>query len=208
MGMHLYGTTSPEAQWPNLLELQTVAATIGGGRLWCTELGYSSTNLSPTANGDDIIGMNAQASVNVRQLMMGWWANLPLMVVYDICDSGPDFSDPEENFGLLANDYSEKPAMKAVRQLLTTANGRSLTGLLNPQTLPVGTHAARLDGTSDTVYVVWVEETGSPTLLTISDLSASATDMFGNAISLIPSGGSLDYLLVPDQGPIYVNIPN
>lgn len=208
MGMHLYGTTSPEAQWSNLLVLQARAAEVGDGRLWCTELGYSSTNLSPIGNGADIIGMNAQASVNVRQLLMGWWANLPLMMVYDIRDSSPDLLDPESNFGLLANDYSEKPAMNAVRRLLTTANGRSLAGLLNPQTLPVGTHAARLDGVSDKVYVVWVEETGSPTLLTISNLLAKATDMFGNTISFIPSGGSLTYLLLPSQGPIYVTIPN
>ena len=54
----------------------------------------------------------------------------PLIVYYDLRDDGTDPANGEHNFGLLARDYSAKPALHAVRTIASLAKERSLVGIL------------------------------------------------------------------------------
>ena len=80
---------------------------------------------------------------------------MPLAVWYDLRDDSPDGADPEKNYGLLDDKGKDKPAMSALLTLMKTAKDRTFVGWVRDT--PPGMHAMRLDGTSDTVIIVWNE---------------------------------------------------
>jgi len=208
-GTHLYTDGPPEERWTDILLLNDrVASVMPGQALWCTECGYSSTKLSTasTPDGHETLARTAQANRDVRELLVGWWANLPLLVLYDIYDDGSNAQDPEQNFGLLAQDLSEKPAMTAVRTLLSFANGRSLAGLLQYSSAPAGVHVFRLDGTTDSVYIVWAEESAPACNLLISDLTAKVKSMTGQPLTTTTGSNQLSLALTSALGPVFVQI--
>jgi hypothetical protein len=207
MGVHLYGTAFPEKQWGAMMGLKKTAADETGGELWCSEWGFASSDLSPTNDGREPAGRHIQASMAVRQLLMGWWANLPIMVLYDIRDDGSNPAEAMHNYGLLAEDYSEKPAMKAVKTLLSASHGRVLAGLLVPAELPEGVHIARLDGAKDKAYVIWTEESAHECGILI-EANAFVTDMYGNPVRTVRSGNEQFLTVKTGQGPVYVTISN
>jgi hypothetical protein len=96
--------------------------------------------------------------MTIRQMLLGWWADLPMVMLYDLRDDGRDPGEPEHNFGLLAVDYSEKPAFAAAKTMLRLGQGKKLTGLNQPSALPTGANIARLEGPDETVYVAWCDE--------------------------------------------------
>lgn len=206
-GAHLYTDGPPEERWTDILRLNARIATVMPGQaLWCTEWGYSSTKLglSSTHDGHESLARAAQANRVVRELLVGWWANLPLLVLYDIYDDGNNAQDPEQNFGLLAQDYSEKPAMAAVRTLLNFASGRSVAGLMQYDSAPSGVHVLRLDGTTDTVYIVWAEETAPAFTLLVSDLNATFKSMAGQTLNTTTVSNQLSLVVSPTLGPVFV----
>jgi len=208
-GAHLYTDGPPEERWTDILRLNDrIASIMPGQALWCTEWGYSSTklSLSSTKDGHETLARTAQANRDVRELLVGWWANLPLLVLYDIYDDGSNAQDSEQNFGLLAQDYSEKPAMTAVRTLLSFASGRTLAGLMQYSGAPAGVHVFRLDGTTDSVYIVWAEESAPTCNLLISDLTAKVKSMTGQTLTTTTVSNQLSLTLTPTLGPVFIQI--
>jgi hypothetical protein len=207
LGVHLYGSGYPELQWGNVIRLKAKAAASTGGNLWCSEWGFSSTDLSPNGHGQDTEGRGAQARMAVRQLFLGWWADLPVVMLYDLLDDGSNPAEPEHNYGLLARDYSEKPAMVAVKKFLAVSKNRTLAGLYRPANLPAGLHMARLDGAGDFVHMVWADEATPDSVLVVGDTRAVAVDMYGNRLSFVRAGGKLTLVIRPGMGPVYVTLP-
>jgi hypothetical protein len=208
-GTHLYTDGPPEERWTDILRLNDrVASVMPGQALWCTEWGYSSTklSLSSTKDGHESLARTAQANRDVRELLVSWWANLPLLVLYDIYDDGSDPQNAEHNFGLLAQDYSEKPAMTAVRTLLSFANGRSLAGLMQYSGAPAGVHVFRLDGTTDCIYIVWAEESAPACNLLVPDLTAKVKSMTGQPLTTTTVSNQLSLALTSALGPVFVQI--
>jgi hypothetical protein len=120
--------------------------------VWQTEWGYSSewygSGTSATARGH-------QARLIVREFLSSWMLGFPFMIYYDVRDDGTNPDDAEHNFGLLANDYGDKPAMVATRALTSRLAGRTLSGIL--PTLADNLHALKLDGPSDVMLILWTD---------------------------------------------------
>jgi hypothetical protein len=53
-----------------------------------------------------------------------------LGVWYDLYDDGTDPENPERNYGLLDASGGEKPAVQAVRTLMTAARNRQYAGMI------------------------------------------------------------------------------
>jgi hypothetical protein len=205
LGTHLYVWAPPEQRWVDILRLrERLSKYLPDRDVWSTESGFSSTKLSDTTNGHEPVGRERQAIQVVRQVLTEWTAGLPLQVIYDIRDDGTDPSDPEHNFGLLANDYQEKPAMIAIRQLGAAAKARRLTGLLKSDTAAVGLHALKLDGESDVIFVAWMDHPGRTGRVRMLAPLLSAVDVYGVALQDSMPFGPNEFALHEDSGPIFL----
>jgi hypothetical protein len=206
LGAHLYGTDVPEQRWGDILLLNELAArAMPGQKAWCTEWGFSSTKTSPTGDGHSEAARHAQAVKFVRELLVGWWANLPLNILYELKDDGGDATDPEHNFGLLTQNYEKKPALMAVRQLLSVAGNHHLVSMASGPNFPGDVHAVRLDGPFDKIYVVWLEETAGPVSVQVPGRTGWIRDMLGQPI--VPSDTAANAIdLTSADGPVYIQV--
>ena len=102
--------------------------------MWDTEWAYSSTWYG---DGHAAESRHRQAVFASREMLTSWALGFPIAVYYDVRDDGTDPAEKEHNFGLLANDYTDKPSMVALRTLSSIAVGRALSafGLATPTTL-------------------------------------------------------------------------
>ncbi|MGB3482378.1 MAG: cellulase family glycosylhydrolase [Mycobacterium sp.] len=83
----------------------------GGKKIWITEFG------APTGTGPHAVSEDDQAAalLQARHQVTEWdWAG-PL-IYYELVDGGTDLADPEQNFGVLRDDLSPKPAADALKQ--------------------------------------------------------------------------------------------
>jgi hypothetical protein len=203
VGIHPYPESGPEAIAPQLAILREwVSRALGESiEIWDTEWGYSSANAPKEAptNGHTEDGRRRQANLAVRELLTVWTVGFPLAVYYDLRDDGPDPANPEHNYGLLDSSGKEKPAMQAMRTLMSAVNARKFVGMV--QETPAGTHAMRLDGPADTILVVWNDQPNTRRVVEYlkQDLT-SATDAMGRPLKL------KDKLDLPESaGPIYLH---
>lgn len=95
----------------DLAALHKVMSRHGDGRkkVWITEFG------APTGTGPNSVSEEEQAEalIKARQLVARWdWAG-PL-IYYELVDGGTDSTDVEQNFGVLREDLSLKPAAVAL----------------------------------------------------------------------------------------------
>jgi hypothetical protein len=208
IGVHPYPTQGPETIAPDLETLREWAARTLGERIeiWDTEWGYSSANAprdSPS-NGHTEEGRVRQAVLAVREILTVWPVGFPLACLYDLKDDGPDAANPEQNYGLLDSSGDEKPAMKAVRTLMGVAGGRKYEGMIRET--PAGIHAMRLDGATDTIVIVWTDQTdGRRTVEYPKRDLISATDLMGEAIkSKNGPSGQARVEIDAAGGPIYL----
>jgi hypothetical protein len=207
IGIHPYPKAGPESIAPELAILRDWAARAFGDRIeiWDTEWGYSSADAPKEApsNGHSDAGRRRQASLAIREVLTVWAVGLPLAVWYDLRDDGPDTANPEHNYGLLDSSGNEKPAMAAMRTLMSVASSRKYAGMV--QETPAGIHAIRLDGSADTMLIVWTDQpSGRRTIeFTKQDLN-SATDLMGKAVKSKDKSGQARVEIDAAAGPIYL----
>jgi hypothetical protein len=91
-------------------------------KLWHTEWGYP-TERSKT--GKPVISEDTQAVYILRRLLESEGIGVEHTFVYDFKDDGADPSSNEQNFGLIHNDLSAKPAYFAVQRVTSTLAGMS-----------------------------------------------------------------------------------
>ena len=137
IGVHPYPKAGPETIAPEMEDLREWAARSLGQHIevWDTEWGYSSANAPEEApsNGHTEEGRRRQASLSVREILTVWTVELPVAVWYDLRDDGTDPANPEHNYGLLDSSGNEKPAIKAIRTLMSVVRGRNPAGMI-PET--------------------------------------------------------------------------
>jgi MYXO-CTERM domain-containing protein len=208
VGMHLYIWAPPENRYADVLRLRAlIADRLDPVPLYCTEWGFNSTRYATPPDGHTPVGRQRQAVMDVREVLMGWRAALPMVIVYDIRDDGDDPAEPEHNFGILARDYTDKPAMSALRTLSGFASQRRLTAIANAVDAPPGLHVLRLDGASDRVLVVWTEIEGATVNVTLPTTAvASAVTMYGDPIAMADDGGRETIVVGEEAGPVYVTL--
>jgi hypothetical protein len=203
ISIHPY-KTPPESASDELLRARSIVATMLSPEtpVWDSESGYSSTWFGYGTTPD---ARKRQAVMTVRKMLSAQVLGIPMSIYYDLRDDGTDGANFESNFGLLARDYSDKPAMTGVRTLKSVATDRTFVGsyLVDPTSL----HVVRLNGASDVVLVCWFDQPGGQIQLTVP-APATATDMFGVALSGVTTGDRVSFTATDNNGPIYITLPS
>lgn len=208
IAVHPYPKTGPETIAPELGILREwVELSLGEHiEIWDTEWGYSAANapVEAPSNGQTKEGRRRQASFAVRELLTVWAARLPLAVWYDLRDDGTNPANPEHNYGLLDSSGNEKPAMQAIQTLMRAVSGRKYAGMI--QETPAGIHAMQLEGSTDTVLVVWTDQPdGRRTVEYSKHNLISATDLMGQPVkSKDRPSGRAQVEIGGAAGPIYL----
>ncbi|HEY5961012.1 MAG TPA: cellulase family glycosylhydrolase [Polyangiaceae bacterium] len=203
IGVHPYRAGGGETVGHDLLLMRAV---IGGALgsvppVWDTEWGYSSTWWG---DGHAVEPRVRQAQMVARELLSAWALGFPLVVYYDLRDGGTDSMNAEQNYGLVQNDYTDKPAMIAVRALSRIATGRRYAGLF--QTGLSSLHGLRIDGASDTVAALWWDDPNQDVVVELSS-ALSGSDLLGKSIDLQPSAAP-KLTLRESDGPVYLTFGN
>jgi hypothetical protein len=202
IGVHPYDVSNPAG---DLVDNLVLFGNLLGRNLsspppvWDTEWGFSSTAFSPPGptNGHDPGAQRRQAVLAAREMLSACAVGLPIYVYYDIRDDGTDQTNPEDNFGLLGNDYTDKPAMTAIRTLAAVARGRTFSGCL--PMLPTSLVAMRFDGPTDQVVALWSFAPNSSVSVTVP--GSTATDYLGNPIQLQNNAVTVSEA----NGPVYIS---
>ena len=169
--------------------------------LWCTEVGYSSADYG---EGDKMAALERHAVMVSRLLLSRWAEGYPSISLYELQDGSPNPLDHEGNFGLLGYDGTEKPAMQAVRTLMSMARERVFVGMI--RVVPTSLHVLRMDGPKDTVLAVWLD-TPSQQLSIEVPQGTSAINLLGDQLLLEQHGSSLILTLRESNGPVYLKFP-
>jgi MYXO-CTERM domain-containing protein len=206
IGVHPYRQGGAESASDDLAFMRSIVAGAYAmpPPVWDTEWGYSSTWYGD-AGGHDAMARAVQAQRVSRELLSAWALGFPLAVYYDIRDDGTDPTNNEHNFGLLQNDYTDKPAMVAVRTLTNAASGRTFAGFL-----PVGftsLHAMLLVGSDDRVVALWNDAVGSVATVSVPS-NGTAVDMLGAPLELVRDGGATSVRVSEADGPVFLTYPN
>jgi hypothetical protein len=83
-------------------------------KLWHTEWGYSTQR---TKSGKPAISVDTQAIYILRRLLESEATGVEHTFIYDFKDDGADPYSNEQNFGLVRNDLSAKPAYVALQRV-------------------------------------------------------------------------------------------
>jgi hypothetical protein len=196
IGVHPYRPSGGETITDDTLLLRSIVGVVPGApAVWDTEWGYSSTSFG--GDGHAPAARAAQATFVVREILSAWALGFPLAVVYDLRDDGTDPTNAEHNYGLIANDYTDKPAAVSVRTLGDVAQGRVFKGFLKLE--PTSLYAMRLDGPRDVVVALWSGMPKGRVPVTLVN-AKRATSMLGKSIDI--SSGSI--MVKNEDGPTYV----
>ncbi len=196
IGVHPYRMSGGETITDDTLLLRSIAGALPGApAVWDTEWGYSSTSFG--GDGHAPTARATQATFVVREILSAWAVGFPLAVVYDLRDDGTDPTNAEHNYGLIANDYTDKPAAVSVRTLGDVAKERVFKGFLDLE--PTSLYAMRLDGSRDVVVALWSGMPQGRVPVTLVN-AKRATSMLGTSIDI--SSGSI--VVKNEDGPTYV----
>jgi hypothetical protein len=212
IGVHPYRQGSPETVFEDILFMREIVGKqfpSAAPPLWQTEWGYSSAWYGDGASPE---ARRQQAKLVTRELLTSWILGFPLQIHYDVRDDGIDAGDPEHNFGLLSNDYQDKPAMVAVHTLTAQIKAHSLVGIFPAKLSSL--HCLKLQGTSDVLFIVWVDKGASwndsgtmvPVEVVFPQKPALITDFLGNPLRIPSLRGSVYPLMVGDEV-VYVSFP-
>jgi hypothetical protein len=172
--------------------------------IWDTEWGFSSTDYStPAGNGADPTARFIQSSKVAERILTACAAGSPIYIYYDLQDGGTDPTIRLDNFGLIANDYSSKPALSAVKALASVARNRTYAGLIH--TAPSSLVVMRFDGANDQVFAVWSFIPNSEVTVTLPT-NATVTDHYGHPLSPPVLGNRLAVTVQESTGPVYITI--
>jgi hypothetical protein len=122
--VHPYtGGLSPRPEFVRAA-VERARITAGHKPVWATEAGFHNA-LRATRDQPPISEAGAAVYL-LRTFLEHFKGGINRTYVYELIDEKPDprLTDPEQHFGLLRQDFSPKPAFKALRNLLTLV-GRS-----------------------------------------------------------------------------------
>ena len=106
--------------------------------IWATEAGYHNA-LKHRTDGQAPVSEHAGAVYLLRTFLEHFHDGIRRTYAYELIDELPEprRRDPEQHFGLLRNDYSPKPAYRALRNLLTLVGHEGRRPRLRPLRLSV-----------------------------------------------------------------------
>ncbi|EFC36477.1 predicted protein [Naegleria gruberi] len=206
IGLHPYGVGSPKSpfgRFPDLTRkfrsiindninatLQGKASTLTSAQkslistvppVWDTEWGLTATDFDSNSNGLDEAALRLHANNVVGRLLSSCAVGFPIYIYYDLRNDGVDPTNREHNFGLLFNNYTDKPAMKAVKQLSSIVRNRLFDGYIQIEHPSVT--AMRFKSSNDSVIVLLPTETGASVNIKANSAS-SVVDIFGRNVTV------------------------
>ncbi len=92
-----------------------------------TEVGWPSTIAS---GGVDEATQASYIQQVFQDIEYEEFTNVPIACIYDFLDDGTDQTNPENNFGLLRADYSQKPSFATVQSVRSDYNAHFIP--INP----------------------------------------------------------------------------
>ena len=144
--------------------LSKYASMIGGRAPYATETGYPTSMLAPRSGFQPVTEAVA-AKYLPRLFLENFNAGIARSFSYELIDEGTDPSDPEQGFGLLHSDGSEKPAYAALRNLIALVADPGAPFTPQPIQFAItgdtsGVHRSVLEKRDGRVYLVlWQEAT-------------------------------------------------
>ena len=115
-----------------------------------------------------------------------------------------DAGNPEQNYGLLDENGAAKPAMQAVRTMMTAVRGRRYAGMI--QRAPSGIYAMRFEGQADVLFIVWSDRAAKrQTIRYTKDNLVSVTSWLGNTVEPKADSSREAQIEIDEaSGPIYL----
>ena len=156
------------------------------------------------------VSLETQAAFVVRQQLANLLAGVPLSIWYDWKNDGPDPSEREHNFGVVANDLKPKPAYTALQTMTRELNGFRIERRLD--TVNTNDFVLLLSNPSGArKLAAWTAEAESRTFsLTLPDefaggtTSTSAVNGDGSAAQIHREQNRMQFELAPS--PKYIQI--
>lgn len=197
-------TISNEIGAMRQLALQKLGQPI---EIWNTEWGYSSCEGAYPCfpeSGNQTSAQERQAVLGIRECLSSWACQMPSIVWYDLRNDGVDPRNREFNYGLITQDGSPKPVLKAISTWVQSLKRHTFAGLLT--NLPFGVHAFLLEDTGARLVIVWNTEPDLSRTMKVPRLGlVSVTDLFGQPIhTAAPVLGTVEINLLEGNGPIYL----
>jgi polysaccharide biosynthesis protein PslG len=128
ISVHPYRDAQPESvlsDWANLIDIAKCADRKPCPTIVSSEWGYSVTGGTWTAE--------RQADFVMRLYLLNLLAGVPLSILYDWQDDGPDPHNKEANFGIVDRFGQPKPVYRALGQLLWELKGLTLMGRVDTE---------------------------------------------------------------------------
>ncbi|KAG2383675.1 hypothetical protein C9374_004346 [Naegleria lovaniensis] len=168
--------------------------------VWETEWGLTSTDYDSTSNGHNYTALKIHGNAVVSRFLVSTALGLPLIMYYDFKNDGNNPSEREHNFGLLFNNGTDKPAMRALRQLTKSIKGRLFDGFLRTEHPFV--NAMRFKGENDSLVIVWpVDFYGNTSVKAVN--ASTIVNVFGEAMTF--KGNEFNVNMY--DGPVYLTFP-
>lgn len=196
-------------------ELSQSAFVTGAEPVWATEAGFHDAMNATT--GQAPVPEDVAAVYTLRTLLEHYDDGIARTYLYELIDEKPDpaLRDPEQHFGLLRNDFSEKPAFVALRNLLALMGPSRPPDELTPLDLhlqgdPVRTLLLeRADGVH--VLILWSEDSlwniSSRTRISPPERSARLVLPAGmRATAYLPAEGMHGKLLTREHGAVQLRV--
>jgi hypothetical protein len=210
VAIHPYRASMPETFAADMAPIRAVLNANGiPASVWVSEWGYGSYGYIDSAiygNGTDARAQRRHGVLTIRQVLTQLAMNVRLATIYELVDGGTNPTDRESNFGLLRQDFSDKPAMTGLRTLYSFAKSRTFKGPIS--NMPGGSHAVRWDGEKDRAFAVWVDTAGVSTTVNIPNNATSITRWDGSPAPILETTLGRALQLNEGDGPIFLTIPN
>ncbi|MFN4266233.1 MAG: cellulase family glycosylhydrolase [Aquabacterium sp.] len=208
--VHPYSKATPESLAFGMAPLASIVNSQGLNKpIWNTEWGFSSYGDFDAAVYGDGYSAKArarQAVLVLRKVLTQLALDVPFIAIHSLVDYGSDPIHRETNFGLLANDGSDKPAMSAIRTLYSAQSGRAFKGALAD--VPPGLHVVKWESESDSVYAVWTENVNVENYKVRIPATANSLKRWdGTSPVSTLNGGYYELALAERDGPLWVRIP-
>lgn len=173
--------------------------------IWVTEVGFQ------TSTNDNGVSEAEQGDMLARSYLTLFAEGIDVVINYDFVDDGTNPADGEQNFGVLRQDLSPKPAYNALAATALLLDGAKFVWSVPLAPFVEAFEFSLPDGRQ--VWALWTRKPNGPLGLGLLDVPEvnlpvsgtieRITDLYGHVLPSPPSGSTR---ITPTQDPIFVTV--